>query len=65
MLHQAAAMSGLSLVQDLLESIENEAGMGRPAHPPTDDAAGIGVDHEGHVDEIDRIACQRDGYSCA
>jgi len=25
--------------------------MRRPADPPADDAAGVGVDHEGHVDE--------------
>jgi len=25
--------------------------MRRPAHPPANDAAGIGVDHEGHIDK--------------
>jgi hypothetical protein len=38
-------------VQSLLQGIEHEAGMRRPAYPPADDAAGIGVDYEGHVDE--------------
>lgn len=37
----------------LLESIENEAGVGGPACPPADDPAGIAVNDEGHVDEAD------------
>ena len=51
MMHEPAAMDGPSIVQGLLQSIEHEAGMRRPAHPPADDPAGIGVDDEGHVDE--------------
>ncbi len=49
--HQAAAISGPSLVKGLLQRIQHEAGMSGPGHPPADDAAGIGVDHEGDVDE--------------
>ena len=46
---EPAAMKGAAVVQSLLQGIEHEAGMRRPADPPADDAAGIGVDHEGHV----------------
>jgi hypothetical protein len=38
-------------MQGLLQSVEHEARMRRPAHPPADDPAGIGVDDEGDVDE--------------
>jgi hypothetical protein len=38
-------------VQSLLQGIEHEGGMGGPRRPPADDAPGIGVDHERHVDE--------------
>ena len=51
MMHEPAAMKGPPFVQGLFKSIEDEARMCRPAHPPADDAAGIGVDHEGDVDE--------------
>ena len=51
MVHQAAAMGGTSLVKGLLQRIQHKAGMRGPAHPPADDAASIGVDHKGHVDE--------------
>ena len=49
--HQTATMNRLPFMQGLLKGVEDEAGMGHPAHAPTDDAASIGVDHEGHVDE--------------
>src|SRR5690606_35505932 len=49
--HQTAAMNGPPFVQGLLESVEHKARMRCPAHPPADDAAGVGVDDEGHVDE--------------
>ena len=47
------------LVQPLLERVQHEAGVGRTAHPPADDAPGERVDvrrtsrfdDEGHVDE--------------
>jgi hypothetical protein len=51
MMHQAAAMNGPSFVQGLLKSIQHEAGMSGPAHPPAHDPAGIGIDHESNVDE--------------
>ena len=35
----------------LFQGVENKAGMGCPAHPPADDAAGIGVDDKGGIDE--------------
>ena len=35
----------------LFQGIENKAGMGCPADPPADDAAGIGVDDKGDIDE--------------
>lgn len=34
MVHQAAAMNGPPFMQGLFESIEDEARVGRPAHPP-------------------------------
>jgi hypothetical protein len=43
--------SGLPLMNGLFQGIEHEPGMGRAADPPADDAAGEGVDDEGHVDE--------------
>lgn len=51
MMHEAATMDGPPFVQGLFESIKDEARMGGPAHPPADDAAGIGVDDESDVDE--------------
>jgi hypothetical protein len=41
---QPAALHRLAFVQRLLQRVEHEAGMRGPAHPPADDAAGIGVD---------------------
>jgi hypothetical protein len=38
-------------MQRLLERIEHEAGVRRPADAPADDPAGEGVDHEGDADE--------------
>jgi hypothetical protein len=38
-------------MNSLFESIEHEPGMGCPAHPPTDDAAGEGIDDKCNVDE--------------
>jgi hypothetical protein len=48
---QAAAMGRTRIMDRLIEGIQNEPGMRRPAHPPAHDIAGIDVDHEGHVDE--------------
>lgn len=46
-------MGGTLVMKGLLRGIENEAGMGGPARSPSDDATGIGVDDESHVDEAD------------
>lgn len=54
-MHQAAAMDGPPFVQGLFESIEDEARMRRPAYPPADDAAGMGIDDEGHIDEARQV----------
>ena len=35
----------------LLQGVQDEAGMGGPRRTPSDDAAGIGIDDEGHVNE--------------
>ena len=35
----------------LSQGIENKAGVAYPAHPPADDAAGIGVNDKGDIDE--------------
>ena len=51
MVHQPAAMDGPPIMEGLLQSIEHEAGMRGPRDPPADDAAGIGIDDEGHIDE--------------
>lgn len=50
MMHQTAAMGRLPFVQSLLQRSENEACMGRPAHPPSDDTARIRVDDKGDID---------------
>jgi hypothetical protein len=44
MMHQTAAMDGPPFVQGLFESIEDEARMCGPAHPPADNPTGIGID---------------------
>ena len=51
MMHKATAMGGSSFVDGLLQSIQHEAGVRRALDAPADDAAGVGVDDEGHVDE--------------
>ena len=51
MMDKATSVDGSSFVQGLLQCIQHEAGMGGPADAPADDAAGIGVDDEGHIDE--------------
>ena len=39
-------MDGPSLMQDLLQRVEHEAGVCGPGYAPADDATGIGVDDE-------------------
>jgi hypothetical protein len=51
MVDEAGSPDRLPVMEGLLERVEHEAGLGRARHPPADNAAGISVDHEGHVDE--------------
>src|SRR5690606_16365351 len=51
MVDEAAAMDGPPIMKGLVEGIEHKARMGGPARSPTNDAAGEGVNHKGHVDE--------------
>ncbi len=51
MVHETAALDRPPRVQGLLQRVEHEAGVRRPAHPPADNAPGIGIDHKGHIDE--------------
>ena len=48
---EAAAMGGAPLVDRLLQGIQHEAGVRRPADPPAHDKAGEDVDDESHVDK--------------
>ena len=54
--HEPAAMDGPPVMQRLLQCVEHEAGMGRPADPPAHDTAGIGIDHKGDVNEAVQVA---------
>jgi hypothetical protein len=51
MVHETTALDRPALVKGLLQGIQHEAGVRRPAHPPADDAPRISIDHEGHVHE--------------
>ena len=51
---QPTATDGSPRMKRLFQGIENKAGMGCPAHPPADDAAGIGVDDKGDIDDSSR-----------
>ena len=44
-------MDGASLVQGLLQRVEDETGVCNSRYAPANDAAGINVDDEGDVDE--------------
>ena len=46
MMNQPAAMDGPPIMKRLIERIEQEARMGSPACPPTDDAASEGINDE-------------------
>jgi hypothetical protein len=51
MVDEAAAALRASLLQGLLEGVQDEAGVGGAADAPADDPPGVGVDHKGDVDE--------------
>jgi hypothetical protein len=51
MVNQAATMNRPAIVQRLLERIQDEAGVRRPAGSPADDPPAAGVDDEGDVGE--------------
>ncbi len=50
MMHQFV-LCRAALMNGLLQSIQDEAGVCRAACPPTDDPARIYIDHEGDIDE--------------
>jgi hypothetical protein len=51
MVHEPAAMDRPPIVESLFQSVQDEARMGRPAYPPSDDPSRIGVDDKGDIDE--------------
>ena len=48
---QSALQNRPSIMQSLLESIENEVCLGGPREPPSHDAISECVDNEGHVNK--------------
>lgn len=56
MVHEPVALHGPPVMESLFQSVQNEGCMRRPAHPPADDPAGIGVDDEGDIDEAGPVA---------
>ena len=48
---RAAAVNRPAIVLRLLQRVQHEAGVRRPADAPAHDIAGVNVDHEGDVDE--------------
>jgi hypothetical protein len=46
MMDEAASMGRPAIMKRLFQSIEDEAGMCRPAGPPADDPPSIGIDDE-------------------
>ena len=51
MMDQAAPMRRPSLMKGLLQRIQHEVGVRCSADAPAHDAPGVGVDHEGHINE--------------
>jgi hypothetical protein len=49
--HEPASLHRPPIMESLFESVQDEAGMRRPAHPPADDPAGKGFDDKGDIDE--------------
>ncbi len=51
MVDQAGFLHGPSIMQGLLQSIEDKVCLGRPRDPPADDAVGKRIDHKGYVNK--------------
>ena len=51
MMNQAIAAQGPSIVERLLQRIENEPHLHRARHPPADDPPGEGINDKRHIDE--------------
>ena len=51
MMNQPATFDGPPIMKRLVEGIEHKARMSRSARPPTDNAAGEGINDEGHVNK--------------
>ena len=51
MVDGAAALGRPAIVERLLQSIQDKAGVSGARHPPAHDAASEGVEDEGHIDE--------------
>jgi hypothetical protein len=56
MVDEAAPMGRPAIVKSLLQGIQHEAGVRRPAGLPADDPPRIGIDDEGDVDEPRQVA---------
>ncbi|ESX22539.1 hypothetical protein X765_30620 [Mesorhizobium sp. LSHC440B00] len=54
---QPAPLHGPPIMESLFQSVQNEAGMRRPAHPPADDPSRIGVDDKGDIEPV-QVATQ-------
>ena len=51
MMDEAAAVHWPPVMERLLQGVENEVGVRRPAGSPADDPSGVSVDDEGDIDE--------------
>ena len=51
MMDEAGAAGRPSVMERLLQGVENEVGVRRPAGSPADDPSSVGVDDEGDIDE--------------
>src|SRR5262245_27838804 len=49
--HEPTAMARAPIMEGLLQRIQYKAGMRRTGSPPAHDAPGVGIDHEGDIDE--------------
>ena len=55
-MNKAPRFNGPPVVHGLFKRIEDEAGMSRAAHTPTDNATGISVDNEGDIKKLFQVA---------